>query len=292
MTFTLPEPPATVRDPSWAAPLPERLSPSSITRFLACPEQWRRSYLAGEPFKASGAMLIGSADSEAAAYNFRLKAVTHEDAPLDEVQDAARDEFKTRLDQDDVEWSDKEGEKNPSTALDTAIRVVTFNHAAEYPLVVAPTRVEEPVEFQVAGAPLVRAYVDVATPGVVVSRKTAGRAPSGPTRPWMVQSAIESAALGVPTVFHVTTKAAKPRLICPENDGPLYTAFADVEATQRFAANVISTTARSIRALYAEFGSDETWPTTGAGHWGSNPTGGMSVCGTCAFRLSGCPVWS
>ena len=39
------------------------LSPSSYTRFLLCPEDWRRHYLLGERFAPNGAMFLHRGES-------------------------------------------------------------------------------------------------------------------------------------------------------------------------------------------------------------------------------------
>ena len=49
------------------------LSHSSYTRFLLCPEDWRRHYLKGERFPATGPMFLGgSVDAALTAYYQRI----------------------------------------------------------------------------------------------------------------------------------------------------------------------------------------------------------------------------
>ena len=84
------------------------LSHSSYTRFLLCPEDWRRHYLKGERFPATGPMFLGgSVDDALTAYYQRI--LDHGDAlTLDQVQDLYRDLWHERLAEGQrVDWDDE-----------------------------------------------------------------------------------------------------------------------------------------------------------------------------------------
>lgn len=275
-------PAADEREDSWPQPLPRVLSPTSITT-AQCFEQWRRVYVCGETSRVSGALVIGSADSDAAAHNYEQKIASHEDLPVADVEYVAADSFEKRCAETEVAWEDKAGERDPGEALDTTIRVVRAYHAQVAPST-QPTMVEAAVEFQVEGAPLVRAYVDLTTEGRIVSRKTSARAASTPKAAWRLQSAIEGAALGgMATDYHIAVKGQVPKMLTPVNT-PGLVSNEDGRAAER-AAQAISTTTRAIRALYEEFGPDEHWPTPAALHFGA------SICMFCAFKPT-CPAWA
>src|SRR3954465_15422447 len=96
-----PRPPTAGRAPRLPAPprLPIRydgeplhhLSNSSYTRFLLCPEDWRRHYLKGERFPATGPMFLGGCvDAALTAYYQRI--IDHHDTiTLDQVGDLYRE---------------------------------------------------------------------------------------------------------------------------------------------------------------------------------------------------------
>lgn len=285
-------PAAAERDPDWPEPLPRVLSPSSVSTFLTCPEQWRRVYCLGEYSRVSGALVIGGAESAAAEANFLHKRAEGADMALADVEYRAAEAFETDLGQREVDWEPKDGEGSPGEALDTTIRLVRVGHSDEYPLVRQPVIVEGEANFQVDGSPLVRAYVDVTEPGRIVSRKTSSKksmagSKAAPSRSWFLQSAIESAALGLPSVWHVLVKGDL-RLVAGDTD-PAFCA-PDVGRATELATRLVSTATRSMRALLAELGPYETWPTTAAMHFAAKGAGGMTSCGFCAFRET-CPAW-
>ena len=85
------------RSVDWPDPLPQRMSPSSLTAFLVCPEAWRRKYLLGERGPSSGNLLIGRADSKACEADLGQKITTGVNLPLDTVRDIAAEAFDFEL---------------------------------------------------------------------------------------------------------------------------------------------------------------------------------------------------
>src|SRR5215210_1990341 len=73
------------------------LSPSSYTRLLLCPEDWRRHYLLGERVAPNGAMFLGSRVDDALTLYYRHLLERHEALTLDQLRDAYRDRWFEQL---------------------------------------------------------------------------------------------------------------------------------------------------------------------------------------------------
>src|SRR5215210_8054577 len=73
------------------------LSPSSYTRFLLCPEDWRRHYLLGERVVPNGAMFLGSRVDDALTLYYRQLLERQEALALDQLRDAFRDRWFEQL---------------------------------------------------------------------------------------------------------------------------------------------------------------------------------------------------
>src|SRR5215210_1211423 len=74
------------------------LSPSSYSRFLLCPEDWRRHYLLGERVAPNGAMFLGSRVDDTLTLYYRHLLERHEALALDQLRDAYRDRWFEQLD--------------------------------------------------------------------------------------------------------------------------------------------------------------------------------------------------
>ena len=73
------------------------LSNSSYTRFLLCPEDWRRHYLKGERTPPTGAMFLGARVDDAVS-GFYARQLEHgEILDLDQVRDLYRDRWHQQL---------------------------------------------------------------------------------------------------------------------------------------------------------------------------------------------------
>lgn len=68
-------------------------SPSSIGSALRCGEQFYRRYILGEKIPPAVAMGRGRGVHKASDVNFKHKVITGRDLPVDDLTDAARDEF-------------------------------------------------------------------------------------------------------------------------------------------------------------------------------------------------------
>lgn len=69
------------------------LSASQYSMWEGCAEQWRRRYLLGERIPPGIAALTGTGVHASTELNFEQKVTTHEDMPLSDLKDAARDAY-------------------------------------------------------------------------------------------------------------------------------------------------------------------------------------------------------
>ena len=268
------EPP---RPSDWPEPLPPHLSPSQVSDFLLCPEEYRLKRLVGLPTRPNVKLIVGHADTKANERNMRAKIDTGDMLSVEAVGDAAADAFRERVESDggegEVDWEDQ----TPGVALDKAVQVATVYRETVAPTV-APVAVEQRVELQVAGAPLVYGYADVVEAHQAIEKKTAATLTRVIQPQWRPAVLLYAAALERPVAVHVTTKAVQPKVTTPETDGGL---FQPVEAER--AARLVQDVAESLRTLVATRGPDESWPVHGLTH--------VWKCGLCDFRENGCWAW-
>ncbi len=154
-------PPAVERDPSWPAELPLVLSPSSLTKFLSCPEAFRRKYIKGERERPSHFLIIGRADSKARELDLGQKITSFVNLPVNEVKEIAAVSFDEAVEEDggtsEIEWEDS----SPGKAKDMTVSVAGA-YAEQVSHSITPIRVEGECEVTVPGVvPVVRGYLDV-----------------------------------------------------------------------------------------------------------------------------------
>ena len=269
-------PPAPPRHVDWPEPLPPVLSPTAITTFLTCPEQWRRVYLLGETSRTSSALLIGRVDSKAAEMDLGQKITTGVNMALPLVKEVAAASFDEELEKvggaGEVEWDpDKAGEDKPGPAKDLAVGCAAAYRTQRSELIV-PIAVERRIEVQLPGViPTFSGYLDVEEGPRVRERKTSGRSVSKPGSTWPTQTLLYTVATGKQTVYDVTHKQAKGGpAVLPELWGP------DVETAGERLQQVAATVTESIVGLLEKLGPDNAWPGTGAVQF-------VSPCGWCDF---------
>src|SRR3954447_10426034 len=73
------------------------LSHSSYTKFLLCPDDWRRHYLKGERTPPSGAMFLGARFDDALTTYYTRRLEHGETLTLDQLHDAYRDHWTREL---------------------------------------------------------------------------------------------------------------------------------------------------------------------------------------------------
>ena len=75
----------------------QHLSHSSYTRFLLCPDDWRRHYLKGERTPPSAAMFLGGRVDDALSTYYRQLLEHGQTLSLDQLHDAYRDHWTREL---------------------------------------------------------------------------------------------------------------------------------------------------------------------------------------------------
>lgn len=281
----LPAPFVAPRPADWPDPLPDLLSPSSITTFLTCPEQWRRVYLQHERSRSNGNLLIGRADSKARELDLGQKITTGINMPLETVKEIAGDTFDKEVESEgginEVEWDTDKGE-TAGTAKDMAVGVAAA-YRQQVAETVVPIAVEREVRVDVAGiVPGVRGYMDVEETPVVRENKTAAKRMTKPTGPQLIQTLLYSAATGKPTSFDISVKKKQPEVVTAATEPGLLVHTNPEEVLQRL-SRVTTTVVESIVGMLDQRGPDDPWLGTGAGQV-------VSPCGWCDFKAS-CPFY-
>lgn len=319
MTDFLPQALADIQLAEWPIHVVDHVSASQIKQFLRCPEQYRRRRIRDDKEPPAGALIWGTAHHAALEVNYEQKIESHEDAPVDVLQDV----FATRLDEQvdeaggayEVNWGNSKEwrAKDPPDAYaevkDRGVAMVAAHRAQVMPHV-QPTAVEQEFSVTIPGLPVpIVGYIDVeaqvADPIAlleatvtgnmpkgephIIDQKTAGRA--GLSNENRVQGWTYQLHKPLPVDFHVALKLKTPRVVTPANDAQYHLPVAPHERTFRMVQMVM----RSIATMYATYGPDEPWP----GAFG----GFADVCGYCGFKpvegseltasgKPGCPWWT
>ena len=126
------------------------LSNSSYTRFLACPEDWRRHYILGQRTAPTGAMVLGGCVDEAigAYYQQLLDGVQF---TRDQVHDAYREMWAQRLtderDKLGIVW---EQDLDQRSAFAMGLEAIELTFRELIPHLGRPVGVQRKLEFALA----------------------------------------------------------------------------------------------------------------------------------------------
>jgi hypothetical protein len=127
------------------------LSPSSYTRFLLCPEDWRRHYLLGERFAPSGAMFLGSRVDDALTLYYRQMLERREALALDQLRDAYRDRWFEQLEHEEqargIKW---EPDLDEQAAFQIGLDAIELTFAELIPKLGRPIAVQRRLEYTLA----------------------------------------------------------------------------------------------------------------------------------------------
>jgi hypothetical protein len=125
------------------------LSPSSYTRFLLCPEDWRRHYLLGERFAPSGAMFLGSRVDDALTLYYRQLLERHEALALNQLRDAYRDRWFEQLELEErgIKW---EPDLDEQAAFQIGLDALELTFAELVPKLGRPVAVQRRLEYALA----------------------------------------------------------------------------------------------------------------------------------------------
>jgi hypothetical protein len=142
------------------------LSNSSYTRFLLCPEDWRRQYLLGERFAPSGAMFLGSRVDGALSLYYRHILEHGQGLSVEQVRDAYRDswirDLQAERDQRGVNW---EQDLDEQAAFQIGLDAIDLTFAELVPRIGDPVAVQRRLEFALTPAveSTVQCYLDLET---------------------------------------------------------------------------------------------------------------------------------
>ena len=142
------------------------LSNSSYTKFLLCPEDWRRHYLKGERSAPSGAMFLGGRVDDALTTYYRHIIEQGDTLSLDQVKDAYGDQWARQLDTErakrGVDWGP---ELTSTQAFKMGLAALEMTFAELVPRIGRPVAVQRKVEFSLAPGLrwTIQCYLDLET---------------------------------------------------------------------------------------------------------------------------------
>jgi hypothetical protein len=127
------------------------LSNASYTRFLLCPEDWRRHYLLGERVAPSGSMFLGARVDDTLSHYYRRIIDHDERLSLDQVHDSYRDLWRQQLaaesDRRGIDWEDDLHER---PAFGLGLQALELTLAELVPHLGKPVAVQRRLEFAFA----------------------------------------------------------------------------------------------------------------------------------------------
>ncbi len=127
------------------------LSNSSYTRFVACPEDWRRHYILGQRSAPTGAMILGGCVDEAVGAYYQHILDHRERLAPDQVHDRYRDLWAQRLAEEQdklgVTW-EEDLKKDAAFAMGREAIDRTFSELV--PALGRPVAVQRRLEFAIA----------------------------------------------------------------------------------------------------------------------------------------------
>jgi PD-(D/E)XK nuclease superfamily len=260
--------------PTQLPPLPSgerlnHLSASSIAELHRCPEQFRRHRLLGEPRRTTGALHLGACLDRAIAAYWRTRLPTAASMPLslEETSDRYRHEWKRRLDEEgEIDW----GDDDPATLLDRGVAALKiYLGDGGLGTMVEPQAVQRRLEHRLA--PFLEwtliAYLDLETlDGRVIDLKAKRAFVSDKAAARDLQASCYLAlreAEGRPAAgfaFH-TLRVGSGEIAVKET-----LASRSPAELQGFWVRVAQA-ARTLVALFEEFGPEEPWPFAATDHW-------------------------
>lgn len=254
------------------------ISASSLSKFVTCPESWRRRYLQKERDSFGLARFMGTVDHETIAYMFGRKM---EGKVLTEEE----------LEQSYLNIWNHEMEKADNPVFGEAERMETYNKGLQmiqlYRETVAervePVAVEQKYEETIRGIPMpLIGYLDLETSYSIIERKTAATKLRKPKETWRFQGRIYQLFKDKPIEWQITTKQKTPQIVTGMDEDELWMMPQNKDET----VAMIKRTYDQISYLYRRYGADEPWPTNGVLHpW---------MCGYCKHgpdEQNDCIAW-
>jgi hypothetical protein len=129
----------------------QHLSHSSYTRFILCPEDWRRRYILGEKTAPTGSMFLGRQVDDAISLYYQHILDHRERLTLDQVKDAYWDGWKAAAEAEreqlGIRW---EAELREDSALKLGLDAIDLSFAELIPQLGEPVAVQRRVEYTLA----------------------------------------------------------------------------------------------------------------------------------------------
>jgi hypothetical protein len=260
----------------WPASI-KHLSPSSIKKFLTCPEQWRKHYLHHESEPVGYYLFQGSVNHRTIDWGLRQKMNGDRLPEVKEILERFDHEWTTELAErggaSEIVWRGT----NPSEAKkETAGLVRAYLPIAQ---TLNPIALEEMwrVDVPLVPVPLL-GKIDIELADRLVDRKETARRERIPKPDWIMQGGIYSAVKHKPIDFHVSTKTKMPMVYTPGVDPDL----AQPAWSTRRMETYVQRVARMISMIYMQYGPDDVWPPGTMHTW---------ACNLCGYRPS-CAWWA
>lgn len=264
--------------------LMRHLSNSSYTRFLLCPEDWRRHYLLGERTPPSGAMFLGGRVDDAVS-TYYLRILEHHDRLTpDQVKDAYREHWHRELageeDKLGVDWGP---ELSEAATFEMGLAAIELTLAELVPKLGQPTAVQRKLEFALAPGLewTIQCYLDLETlqpdsgslRAAVVDYKIKGSPLSQQKADHDPQAGLYLAARwleGAPARGFSFAQIAKPGKQRKQMSASLITTHRTTGQLHGSLAR-IALAASQIVTYYERFGPDQPWGFADPSGWKCSP---------------------
>ena len=259
----------------------QHLSHSSYSRWVLCPDSWRRYYLCAERSAPTGAMFLGRQVDDAVTLYYRRILEHGEHLSLDQVRDAYWDGWKAAAEAEreqlGISWED---DLREDRAFKLGLDAIELTFKQLVPRLGEPVAVQRRVEYTL-GAGLewsVLCYLDLETVrpdaegnevALVVDYKVKTTPLSQPKADHDFQPAVYLAGRwleGNPAAAFAFAQLAKPGPRRREMAASLVSTSRSV-GQLRGALVRIAQAARQIVACYERFGPEEPWGFADPGGW-------------------------
>jgi PD-(D/E)XK nuclease superfamily len=260
------------------------LSHSSYSRFILCPEDWRRRYILGEKTAPTGAMFLGRQVDEAITLYYRHILDHGERLSVDQVKDAFWDGWKAAAEAEGeqlgIAW---ETDLREDSAFKLGLDAVELTFSELIPQLGEPVAVQRKVEYTIAPGLewSVLCYLDLETrrpdAGEIVPAVVDYKVKTTPLTQYKADHDFQPAVYlagrwleGDPATQFCFAQIAKPGPRRKEIGASIVTTRKST-GQLRGALVRIAHAARQIVACYERFGPDEPWGFADPTGWKCSP---------------------
>lgn len=259
------------------------LSASSYSKWLACPEAWRRHYILGERAAPSGAMFLGSRVDDTLCLYYQQLIDTGETLTPTQLQDHYRDRWSAQIayehDRHGISWNDALPEQ---AAFNLGLRALETALNRIVPHLGHPLAVQRKLELTLAPGLewTVQCFLDLETTSSegepvqrVVDFKVKDVLISAEQARSDIQASIYLAARwleGQPATEFLFAQIAKP---CPRRQQIGHTIVPTARSTGQLRGTLarLALAASQINACHHTYGPDRPWGFADPGNWRCSP---------------------